>query len=1293
MQPYPSEVAPLSFSSYVKFLSISSLWALLWVVFNLFPQVSSGRDLPTLWWHAVVASIVYTASVFLELAVVVFLMNEGVGQKAFRSAAIVCGVVSVLYGTMNLCFRLALDIPLAHSNNDYPIGQLDFISSSTTLIFLTISSLMFSIFFLVTCYVVNRPSRSYEYPHVATGRARRRQQRGSKTVTTTHTTNNHAKPPSQAQAANSSSLPASTSQPPLDESTASTPLISPDLVPTIVSISPAHVGTSNSNKVSNPVGGGGVAVDSSYQSDESWLKAIPKRYSNDEETMTTTSTGTLMDSHSLRTDTIREVDSRTPSPNPLEGDTVIGGTFVQLPPSSTFPKRNSVVWYSLFLAFYYTLKTTGEILLYYEQEFGICCLDGGILLYMLVYAFLLYWTLVQDSRYWHDMIGAVEVVHESTHLLGEEDEEGEHGEGQAYQVGENRNGRRRGGTGGGDGDVEGRRSYRPIGSIGDKDDQRLTESSSGRATPRAHSSSNLVLPSSDRKGWRGGGGGLGSSYSSRNHIVLDTSFDLDESSDRFSNTFTANTNSILSSPHRKSSSSASHHARGGSFLERGLIIPPTQLVVLRNLQIPEAPIHTTTTNGTPAGGTNVRRRNGGGGGGGASNRPSPLSTPALSRSGSGSDRASLSIGLTNSNGNSSSAGGGGNGSGNVNKWSLSHMSSRVNAGLRVVTGGSWSDRRCDLILGRRGTMLIGIKQYTLPSLTPDFLRRDFHNFLRLVPMGSWLGQTRLIHPNLSQPLGITFDPPCVSFVFEYGGRGTLYEALHPNGPTLTTTSASNGTVGNNGAIAIHIPSGQPLPQPSTTNNNGTAVGVVGNIVPASPASGYQSLSNGTSLASSNSVSIGILSPSSSSSAGSSNSFDFLSPNGTRMLRSISSASSSSAQQQLQHQQVGGPSILPLLHLYKVSLQIARAMAHLQGWKDYEAHPLNLVPSNILITEACDILLCDLDSGLGSVGPNSSSARKRASCPFPAWAAPEVLACSGSPTRSAGVHSFGVILWQLLTWSYPCVRVPVDMASGVGGGGGVANLEPSRSHSHESRSTSSQSFSTSGGGGTSMTSTTSKHTKRSMASGHQHVPRPSIILKRVAVEGDATPSQLPSSSTAPTASSHLIAGSSSIVSSTGSTPPTLSPPLHRVTPAELVSPDSRLIDVGGDLSPPSSPGGSSRPDSPSNLHEIDSDNDSDDDADVDDDAPPELHYVTVPLSDLKTCQRYVLGGVRPPIPLGCPPVVARLLEQCWDENPEERPTFELVVEYIETQCRETMETMQLPLSIDNNTIDPYAAYYA
>lgn len=100
----------------------------------------------------------------------------------------------------------------------------------------------------------------------------------------------------------------------------------------------------------------------------------------------------------------------------------------------------------------------------------------------------------------------------------------------------------------------------------------------------------------------------------------------------------------------------------------------------------------------------------------------------------------------------------------------------------------------------------------------------------------------------------------------------------------------------------------------------------------------------------------------------------------------------------------------------------------------------------------------------------------------------------------------------------------------------------------------------------------------------------------------------------------------------------------------------------------------------------------------------ITYVSVDLTDLKLCQRFVLTeGVRPAIPLGCPASVAQLLRNCWDENPDDRPSFDIIVEYLDLHQKD-IDALDLPLALPGGAAgyaaaaaaaaeNAYASYYA
>jgi len=387
------------FSSYVQFLYVSSVWALLWALYNIFPQLSDGRSSPTLIWHSIVASLVYTTSLFLELGVVVFLLSGTVGHRAFRLAALTSGCVALLYGSLNLALRIAFDIHPAEHDENYPVDQLDFISSKPTLAFLTFTSVVLTLFFFTTCI---RAYRGSQQPS-AEERAKRRKKRSSnkkQRVTAVESSEMSSQANGSARPSASSSLSNlhGSNDGKAWSQDAKTPLITPKPVHDTASTPLMHAAAMPSAQ--------------GYQSEGELQRTRPASASASASTVDHSAvTEPTLVHVSVRT---ADAPSRTPSPSSA---------------LSKPPKRRSLIGYSLFLALYYALKTAGLILLYVHNALGICLLDGIILIYMASYAFLLYWTLLQDSKYWHQLLNSVEVTmedeNESESLLTGKSEDGD----------------------------------------------------------------------------------------------------------------------------------------------------------------------------------------------------------------------------------------------------------------------------------------------------------------------------------------------------------------------------------------------------------------------------------------------------------------------------------------------------------------------------------------------------------------------------------------------------------------------------------------------------------------------------------------------------------------------------------------------------------------------------------------------------------------------------------------------------------------------------------------------------
>jgi len=45
-------------------------------------------------------------------------------------------------------------------------------------------------------------------------------------------------------------------------------------------------------------------------------------------------------------------------------------------------------------------------------------------------------------------------------------------------------------------------------------------------------------------------------------------------------------------------------------------------------------------------------------------------------------------------------------------------------------------------------------------------------------------------------------------------------------------------------------------------------------------------------------------------------------------------------------------------------------------------------------------------------------------------------------------------------------------------------------------------------------------------------------------------------------------------------------------------------------------------------------------------------------------RNVLNGIRMAIPRNCPASIKKLMEKCWAQNPEERPNFQRICDYLD-----------------------------
>jgi hypothetical protein len=66
---------------------------------------------------------------------------------------------------------------------------------------------------------------------------------------------------------------------------------------------------------------------------------------------------------------------------------------------------------------------------------------------------------------------------------------------------------------------------------------------------------------------------------------------------------------------------------------------------------------------------------------------------------------------------------------------------------------------------------------------------------------------------------------------------------------------------------------------------------------------------------------------------------------------------------------------------------------------------------------------------------------------------------------------------------------------------------------------------------------------------------------------------------------------------------------------------------------------------------------------------------------------VMKGERPQIDEHCDPVFKQLMEQCWREDPDKRPTFKVIVETLDTYYEELLHNMSRHTSTSAGTASP------
>ena len=72
---------------------------------------------------------------------------------------------------------------------------------------------------------------------------------------------------------------------------------------------------------------------------------------------------------------------------------------------------------------------------------------------------------------------------------------------------------------------------------------------------------------------------------------------------------------------------------------------------------------------------------------------------------------------------------------------------------------------------------------------------------------------------------------------------------------------------------------------------------------------------------------------------------------------------------------------------------------------------------------------------------------------------------------------------------------------------------------------------------------------------------------------------------------------------------------------------------------------------------------------------------VDIDSVETAQKYIVRyRARPPMPKNCPKSLQKLIQMCWEEAPEQRPEFDLIVETLE-ENKNAIPLNDYPLKID------------
>jgi hypothetical protein len=1295
-------------------------------------------------------------------------LQNNVGEQAFSTAALICFFLSLIYGFFNCFLRFFFDVPFAiRYQNQYPLDQLDYISSPPSKIFITISSFLLSCFFLMTAifvYFTRKPmtlsiSNTNNNPLSHSFRGATPQFGPSPRVPISYPFSNSPGfdspqlPQSSLYYSHFSSdsilskttpsvddIPIKTSSTSSTISRAQTPYLSS---PTSnynnntnnnPSISPNYPNNHHNNLLITPlISKPDVGLTDEHPNQNNIDLSLSLSLSISPSQSLSSSIDNSNNNMSFSPNVHPSMRSQ-PSPSPIGVPSVSLSPAVSLSNSEMFssnssqsivsqqivPARRSVINYSLFLSFYYFIKSAGYLLLYLESDISICLIDGCILMYMIIYTFLLYRTLWLDAKYWKAVFDSVLVMP----LTGSSLPSSSNMFTPPLRILTNIN--RRDLTFNANNNRSLSSNTGPLYLkdfiIAPCDIERIQ-----RFTIRDHN-----IPASLSKTNKSSSSSQSRSRTSKSNSLSNSVSNSNLNSTSSSRQYSEPSSTNISRSSSNSNLSDLHHSQRSIFHSNTQSNPdPNYRASLSNK--PHYQPHSLRQSSS-ASASNIHYNTI------VSPSSTSTSTSTLSPYFSMDDirckificrmKTLTKIASSSTNINTGPNQSSSNPSFSPRSYSDQHFPSHSSLSFQsfspstLSSTSNISSSNLNLNMNSNTNLpLVIMKEYTLSTINIDFFRRHFQSFLDQIPMGLWIGNRYCLHRNLAQCYGLSVDPPCISLIFEYGELGTLYDILFPSTDDLPPTVPSNIDINN-------------------INNNNN------DIKPRR-----------------------------------SHSADTSRPN----INIDNNYSNNINQSGGLHRSY----IVTLLNPLQIAQQISSAMNFLQMWPEFLSHPLHLTPSNIMLDVHLNVKIADLEhffanrasnvrsninnisnslspshstihrhlkstyanlnpkktppiDGLDSLrerlnnstdsldysfnnhqynnnyhsplhyiprSPRSYLSRthqqtfnlnmkfssnsanmnnnsnkklknKRRFPNHPAWLAPEILA-GGQSNKNSAVYSFAMILWSMLTWSYPSILIPRDLIDSD-----LPQWMTAQMLANMNMST--------GANGMNMNNNFNRidaHVERIDSDHTDHtLPVPNLTSSNIKtnsndnVDNDNINNNQSSSNT-PTSSLSKSSSTSS-----------LSHLIHDPNVSNINMNNNLIFSMGVGIDP-------SIPWAP-DLSQTHINNGM---LDIDDNYHNiynnfnynynnlnfPYYFEEYPLISLKECQRLIVTEkCQPWIPVGCPKSISKLLKLCWNFDPEQRPSFSMISEYL--LQKETINAFAqiqnlIPLKKPKGNLSSYAGF--